>query len=292
MNKNQIILVAFFLFACSGKENASPVPDIKTPPTDGSNSITEKVQGITLSANGSADTYALINSVLGGTGDIIEAPDISHPNFGKHITQVYDKDLDKHVFAFHIHVTPDNDRGTDSDRQRNEIKTYDKSPDSLKATLNETVKYSWKFKVDENFKPSSNFTHLHQIKPVDGNASLPIITLTARYKSSGDLLELIHTGDDGVAITKTSIPLVDLKGNWVEVEEQIKYATKGSYQILIKRLKDNKVLLNKAYTGLDLWRTGTSICRPKWGIYRSLLNPQMLRDETVLFNDFNITEIK
>lgn len=153
------------------------------------------------------------------------------------------------------------------------------------------MKYSWKFKIDENFKPSSNFTHLHQIKPVDGNASLPIITLTARYKATGDVLELIHTGDDDKAVTKVSIPLVDLKGNWIEVEEQLKYATKGTYDILIKRMKDGKVLLNKSYADLDLWRSGTSVCRPKWGIYRSLLNPQMLRDETVLFNDFGIVEI-
>ena len=251
----------------------------------------EQFSGVTLSANGTEDTYVLINKVLGGTGDVVEAPDVSHPAFGKHITQVYDNDLKAYVFAFHIHVTPDNDRGTDSDRQRNEIKTYDKSPDNLKAALNETVKYSWKFKIDEKFKPSSNFTHLHQIKPIDGNASLPIITLTARYKSSGDVLELIHTGDDNKAVTKNSIPLSDFKGNWVTVEEQIKYSGKGTYQILIKRLKDDKVLLNKTYNELDLWRTGTSTCRPKWGIYRSLLNAQMLRDETVLFNDFNITEL-
>lgn len=253
----------------------------------------EQFSGVTLSANGKEDTYSLINSVFGGSGDVIEAPDQSHPNFGKHITQVFDNELQKYVFAFHIHVTPDNDKGNDSDRQRNEIKTYDRSPAHLKATLNETVKYTWKFKLDEGFKTSPDFTHIHQIKPTDGDATLPIITLTARYKASGDVLELIHTGSTDATSKKylASIPLSDFKGNWVEVEEKITYAPNGKHEILIKRIKDGKVLLNKATNDVDMWREGTTTCRPKWGIYRRLLQSQMLRDETVLFNDFNITEL-
>lgn len=289
MNAKYLLVIVCALHACKGSTEVKK-EETTIPPKQEETLPVTAGKGVTLSATGKGDAYALINSVLGGTGDVVEAPDVSHPAFGKHITQVFDTDLNSYVFAFHIHVTPDNDRGTDSDRQRNEIKTYDKSPDSLKATLNETVNYSWKFKLDGGFKPSSNFTHLHQIKPIDGNASLPIITLTARYKSGGDIMQLIHTGDNGQAVTKNTIALADFKGNWVEVNEQVKYATHGNYKISIKRIKDGKVLLDVTYTDLDLWRTGTSSCRPKWGIYRSLLNPQMLRDETVWFNDFNITE--
>lgn len=250
--------------------------------------------GATLSANGTTSTYTLINSVLGGTGDVLETPDCAHAAFGPHITQVYDDILKKQVFAFHIHVTPDNDRcNTSTDRQRNEIKTYDKSPDSLKASLNETVEYRWKFKLDAGFKPSPNFTHLHQIKPIDGDANLPMITLTARYKASGDQMELIHTAGEGKTTSLkyiASIPLADFKGQWVEVTETIIYSHKGKYEIVIKRLSDNKELLAKKISEIDMWRDGTTVCRPKWGIYRSLLSPSYIRDETVLFNDFKITE--
>src|SRR5262249_20752051 len=74
-----------------------------------------------LTADGQSDTYTLINRAFGGTAE--EVPDCSHPDFGPHITQSFDAVLNKYVFDFVIHVTPDNDRCTNFDRQRNEIKT-------------------------------------------------------------------------------------------------------------------------------------------------------------------------
>ena len=106
----------------------------------------------------------MISGVLGGNP--IETPDCGHPDFGPHITQEWDDDLGKHSFVFHIHVTPDDDRCKAFDRQRNEIKTYDKSPEYLKGFLGETVTYRWRFKLDEGFQPSRNFTHIHQLKAV------------------------------------------------------------------------------------------------------------------------------
>ncbi|WP_229719265.1 hypothetical protein [Winogradskyella schleiferi] len=97
------------------------------------------------------------------------------------------------MFRFFAHKTPDNDRCINFDRQRTEIKTYNQSPDNLKAVEAETVEYKWKFKIPSNFQVSSNFTYLHQIKSVDGAfASIPMITLTAR-KASPDRLELRYT---------------------------------------------------------------------------------------------------
>ena len=55
-----------------------------------------------------------------------------------------------------------------NDRQRMEIKTYDKSPDNLVGVTGETVEYRWKFKLDSGFQPSASFTHLHQLKAVGG----------------------------------------------------------------------------------------------------------------------------
>ena len=46
------------------------------------------------------------------------------------------------------------------------------------------------------------------------------------------------------------------------------------------------MLLDYANPSLDLWRIGTTFSRPKWGIYRSLNNRGMLRDEQVRFADF------
>lgn len=254
-----------------------------------------QTKGALLSANGTTDTYLLINSVLGGKGDVLETPDCAHAGASPHIKQVFDADLNKQVFAFTIHVTPDNDKcNGKTDRQRNEIKTYDASPDSLKATLNETVEYRWKFKLDAGFKPSPNFTHLHQIKPTDGDDDLPIITLTARYKAAGDQLEVIHTAGDAANTLKylASVPLSDFKGHWVEAIEKVTYSGTGKYELLVRRISDARELVSIKVDHIDTWRTGTTTCRPKWGIYRSLLSPTFIRDETILFNDFKITEIK
>jgi hypothetical protein len=281
-----ITFSALFFLACA-KKNAS-TDDLKN-----TNNAVKK--GSTLTANQNLNTYSLINSFFGGTGDVLETPDCAHSSFGPHITQVYDQDLKKTVFAFHIHVTPDNDRClAATDRQRNEIKTYSQSPDSLLAKVNQTMTFSWKFKLDAGFKPSPNFTHLHQLKAVDGDDNMPLITLSARFKSNGNTMELIHTAGTGKTTslnTIVSIPLSDFLGNWVEVTEKATFSFNGKYEITIKRLSDHKELLKIATNNIDLWREGTTICRPKWGIYRSLLSSSYLRDETVYFNDFNITKI-
>lgn len=283
-----VICICIFGYACSKSKSAPAEKEILA----GTGTQVSSTDGTTLSANGTTETYQLINSIFGGNGDVVEAPDCSHLGFGKHITQVLDADLKRQVFAFHIHVTPDNDKCEDSDRQRNEIKTYDKSPESLKASKNERVLYKWKFKLDVGFKPSSDFTHIHQLKPIDGDNQLPIITLTARYKAGGDLMQVIHTGETDATSQKyiAQIPLADFRGQWVEVTERATFSFDGKYEIQINRISDGKLLLKQAFTNIEMWRKNTTSCRPKWGIYRRTLQPEALRDETLWFNDFNITE--
>lgn len=245
---------------------------------------------VTLVADGPGNTYELINSILAPNYDVVEVPDCNHESFGDHIDEVFDTDLNKNVFRFYAHVTPDNDRCQKFDRQRTEIKTYDKSPENLKATIGETVEYKWKFKISDDFKPSSNFTHLHQIKSVGGDyASIPMITLTLR-KSTPDRVELRYTPiDDQETIEKVDLDL--FRGKWLEVTERITFRETGSYFIEIKNIETNEVVLSYNNAQLDTWQDGADFARPKWGIYRSLINDQDLQDEAVLFADFSIEEI-
>lgn len=247
--------------------------------------------GVLLRANGPGNTYELIDSVLGGNAE--EVPDCSHPAFGRHIAEVYDSTLRRYVFAFYIHVTPDNDRCEAFDRQRNEIKTYGPSPDSLKGFLGDTLTHAWIFKLDSGFQASPNFTHIHQIKAGDGDDGSPIITLTPR-KGNPDKMQVIHTGSGSATSLGTvlQVPLAPFKGTWVRAEEHIIYQTAGSYSLTIHRLSDDSVLLQYSNTNIDMWRNGTTFVRPKWGIYRSLNTPSALRDEIVLFNDFYIAKGK
>jgi len=247
---------------------------------------------VLLNADGTGNTYELINSVLAPTGgDVVENPECIHPLFGRHIAEVWDADLAQYVFEFYIHVTPDNDRCINFDRQRVEIKTYDSSPAYLKGTTGETVVYKWRFKVPTGFQPSSSFTHIHQVKAVGGDESDPLFVLTAR-KGTPNKLELNYYESSALSSVKfTSVNLSLFENTWAEATEQIKVLNVGgSYSITIKKVSDGTTLLSYSNNNLLTIRADNNFIRPKWGIYRSLLNSQDLRDETLRFNSFSISE--
>ncbi len=56
------------------------------------------------------------------SGFQIEDPDCVHMDFGSHVTQAFDAELDRNVFVFHSHIEEDNDRCQVFDRVRMEIK--------------------------------------------------------------------------------------------------------------------------------------------------------------------------
>lgn len=244
---------------------------------------------VILKANGgNEDAYAHINEALGGTA--CEVPDCIHPV--KHITEQYDAELKEFVFVFQLHAAIDNDRCEKFDRQRTEIKTYGPSPRNLKGEKGDTYIYEWKFKLDSNFLAQPGFTHIHQIKAGDGDDGPPIITLTPRL-GKPDILEIIHTSsvDSTTRGKLTTVPLAPFKGTWVQVTEKLHYETNGTYDITIKRVSDGLVLLKYSSPNIDLWRTGTSFCRPKWGIYRSSKTPAAIIDECIKFADFSVQRV-
>jgi hypothetical protein len=204
------------------------------------------------------------------------------------------------VFAFLLHLTPDNDRGVDSDRQRNEIKTWDKSPAGMIAAKGETHTYRWKFKLPAGFKASTAFSHIHQLKPVakaSGGDEIPVITLTARKKNP-DKLQLIYRAPATTTASPNTylreVDLANFLGEWVHVEETVTYNTPSDYHIVITRLRDDKVLLEYTGATLILWRSDTKLVRPKYGLYRQITANgapiKGLRDETLLYADFELHE--
>ena len=246
-----------------------------------------------LQADGPGETYELINSVLAPGFNVVESPDCSHEIFGRHIDEIFDSELNTNVFRFHIHTTLDNDRCINFDRQRNEIKTYNKSPDSLLAVKDELVEYKWKFKIDEVFQSSSSFTHLHQIKAVGGTEdAMPLITFTAR-KGSPDQFELRYA-EALTQVTLKKVELTPFMGEWLEVTETILFGEidVGEYYVSISKVSDSAVLFEYSNESIRMWKTDAEFLRPKWGIYRSLNDQSSLRDEEVLFADIRIEEIK
>ncbi len=243
-----------------------------------------------LDADGAGNTYELINSVLAPGYDAIEVPDCKHTTFGRHIDEVWDNDLGDFVFRFHMHKIDDDDRCINSDRQRNEIKTYDKSPDTLKGVQGELVEYTWKFKLDAGFQSSPSFTHIHQLKAVGGTeSSMPLITLTTR-KGTPDRLELRYA-ETTSQTTLAQVDLAPFKDTWVEVTETVLYNESGRYSIEISKVSDGTSLFSYTNNSIRMWKTNADFIRPKWGIYRSLNSPTDLRDEIVDFANFSIHEL-
>ena len=242
---------------------------------------------VTLSADGPGNTYSLIES----KGFGVENPDCQHSSFGPHVTEVFDNTLNKYVFVFHSHHLLDNDRCTNEDRTRMEIKGGNGSPADLQHTSGQTAYYRWKFRLDAGFKPSSRFTHIFQIKAIDGDDGAPLITITPRA-GSPEKMQIIHStgsGSGGLG-TVTQVDLAPFKGQWVEA--YVKYKSSegaaGTFEITLKRLSDGATLLSYSNNSLDMWRTDASYNRPKWGVYRG--KDDALRDEEVRFADFCVTE--
>lgn len=296
-----ILLCPLMISACSSDDDNSVNQNQGTeqPNEDPEDTVSKTVF---LAADGVTDTYTLLNQ----HGYYEEVPDLGYnsdkPDCGhdvKHITQSWDSELGKYVFEMHLHVENgivDTDRCKDGmeDRQRNEIKTYSGSPETMYGTRGETHTYGWKFRLDENFLGTSNFTHIHQIKAAGGDDdSMPLITFTPRVSGQ---LQIIHVAPvvwDYTYIGK--LDLSDFLGEWVEVTEVITYEYDADYSLSIVRVSDQKELIN--YTGkLDMWREGADLIRPKYGMYRKVYTDTTqsemldLKDETIKFADFLLVE--
>ena len=252
----------------------------------------------TLSADGEGqvDTYDLIKNFAGPNP--IEAPDlyeINHPG-SPHIFEATDQDVGDHfVFVIHRDDDRDRDRLDVTDRQRNEIKTYDKSDDAVKAYEDEIMIYRWKFKIESGISLTTRFSHFFQLKAVGGDDSMPILTLTGNIQSGDDGFEVRHSPLSSTTdLARTDRDKVE--GRWLTAYVRATFSEEGDLRMIIVDETAKEVVFDIAKQGLDMWR-GTEadhFVRPKWGIYRSLAEKENLRidEEVVRFTDFQIEKVR
>ena len=256
-------------------------------------------------------SYALIQKTFGDRA--IESPGLYRSNhFGvPHIIEAEDDIVGPH-FVFLAHRDEDKDRdGKLKGRQRNEIKAYDKSRKGLKAYKGETLQYRWKFKVDEGFEFSKNFTHFFQIKAKNlkkkknskDSDKFPIITLTAVDKGPhGNKFQLRHSPSldaDGNRLKFKTLIEQDMSrftGQWIEFFVQITFDDNGQLIFQAKNIETGEMLVDFRDDNIDMWRGEhkSDFSRPKWGIYRSLNDKESLRpeEEKARFADFSIRKGK
>ena len=252
----------------------------------------------TLDADGAGvglSAYQLIRE-LGGSGSI-ESPDlyaVNHPSV-EHIYEDSDAIVGNHfVFVIHRDIDIDRDRLDITDRQRNEIKTYDKSEEAVIGYENETFIFSWKFRINPDMEVSTRFSHFFQLKAVGGEDSHPILTISGAERSGEDGIEVRHSplqSDDILERTAWS----SVTGEWLEAYCRVTFADSGGLRLIVKRVSDQAVIFNIDEPDLDLWRgeDASHFVRPKWGIYRSVVDFDNLRadEEDVRFANFSIREV-
>ncbi|WP_163132840.1 heparin lyase I family protein [Agarivorans sp. Alg241-V36] len=265
-----------------------------------SNKPTLNQQGLLVVSSASLDAdgpvqgqtaYQLITQQFGKNA--AESPDLfSGDHQGEtHILEKIDPVYGPY-FRFILHRDLDGNKGKYIDRQRNEIKIYGGSSDRLKGLQNSHFEYSWKFRVSEDMQVTNKFTHIFQLKAVGGEDAMPIITLTGNTRRGEAGLEVRHSPERKTKVLART-DWQAIRGEWLEAKVQAHYSEQGWFSLRLTHLSDGSSIFNFREDGLDMWR-GTEehhFVRPKWGIYRSLveahkLNPQVSVD----FANFSIQQ--
>ena len=322
LQETLIVLFYFFLIALvvtavsacgSSSQSNSPSQSVAVPDSQGGGDPpTEEqeefilVSEVMLSATGAAsasETYALIENVFGEGS--IEAPDLFAGDHTStpHILEETDSVVGPH-FVFLAHRDDDFNKGVQSDRQRNEIKTYDKSDDEVLGFQGQTMQFEWYFYVSSDMSLTSRFSHFFQLKArndsednSNGNDDQPVITLSAVEKdSSGKELQVRHSvGFNSDGSRTSDVYLVranwsDIGDEWVKVFVQATFAEEGEFIMQLTRVRDDATIIDINETNIDMWRgvSDQDFIRPKWGIYRSTAEIDKLRqqEEQVKFADF------
>lgn len=236
-----------------------------------------------------------------------KAGDADHVD-GIHCEVLKDEALNQFVFKFMNHAGPnvtDGDRGKYEDRQRNEMKSRTgEGFHMMNGNWDEWQRLEWKFKIPAGFRPSTSFTHIHQLKAQEGNNGSPLITITPRADSDGSnrRVQVIHTGDTKATTLNRiidNLPLKDFENEWIQVTTVMHYTHNGYFYIKMERISDGKVLVEQAFSDIDMWRKGAIDIRNKFGIYRSfgrdMTGPEDypdngIKDESLFLADFKVYE--
>lgn len=309
-------IMAFGITSCGQKELIEEKKEEVNPEPTPSPGFPES-ESYVLQAHMQADrqlvgkNFTEIHKYMRSYGwDYSEHPNSSdkdHMN-GIHCEVIFDESLNQFVFKFFSHANAevlDGDRGKIEDRQRNEMKSQTTATwYKLNGNWNEWQRLEWKFRIPKGFRPSTSFCHIHQLKAQEGNNGSPLITITPRCNKDGSnrRVQVIHTGDSNSSSKGTiidNLPLSDFEDQWIQVETEMHYTHNGKFHIRMTRLSDNRVLTDKSFTDIDLWRKEAISIRNKFGIYRSFGRKMNsaddrpdngIKDESLQLTDFKVYE--
>lgn len=246
-----------------------------------------------------------------GTDEPVEGPNKRMrslmPDAACHVQNRYDEELGREVFSFQVH-TPDclgcyghksnyNAQGEwewgDTSRQRVELRPSTDTGDDLIAVEGEITRYTWKWRLAEDFPVNERFNHLFQLKAVNSQRKGTIPGYTNSGSENGMPILSFYAVDEKFRLIQADpmqnmmeiacVPMDKVRGRWVSVELEVLHADDGCVKVHMADLKSGEVLMD-ATSHCDTWRRPYQVgvgeldypaCynqynRPKWGIYRKV----------------------
>ena len=176
------------------------------------------------------------------------------------------------ALQFTIYKDDDDSVTKKNDRQRMEMKVFERSPALYKAVKNTNYIYSWWFKLDKDLTASNTFFHIFQIKAVGTNVDdSPLFTFTLTRNDG--LHFRVRRSDHKTEDKFTMAPLPKVLGKWTQAFVEANFingASNGYFRVILKDLAGNELYSNKVFN--DNWWSEASFYRPKWGLYRKKSN--------------------
>src|SRR5207249_897158 len=128
----------------------------------------------------------------------------------------------------------------------------------------ETFDYTTLWRSSATYQGSGSFCHFFQLKGVDGDNGAPLIT--ASIKAGVGTANLQYWSGT-MANSAVARSFTWAQSTWESLQIRVKTANAGDFTGSAQASVNGDGL--SGITGVEMYRTGTTGYRPKWGNYRS-----------------------
>lgn len=170
----------------------------------------------------------------------------------------------------------DGDMSTDrTDRQRAEVKGL-----GARQRMNETYEYGTSWRSDADFRGTTRFTHIFQLKATNGTLGPPMITFSINDGTSSAGLKYCSGGCTSGHTTARGVSWA--RATWQTNVYRIRTST-SSGEVRLSKNGDSL----SGRTGIPVYLSGSTEYRPKWGLYRGVNADSPLNDDYIEHRSVN-----
>jgi hypothetical protein len=181
--------------------------------------------------------------------------------------------------------------GGAADRQRNEVAgMLDPSGQPVQMLLGQTWRITYSMFMPHTLQPTSHFTHIMQMKQPN-TGTTPIMTTSLALSGSRAIIQL-NVDTAGVVIGSAS--LAPLQDHWIQTSIQMTLGPHGAVHWILTDPSlpaGSPAVVDAARSRINVWLAHSPRLWPKFGIYRSCLDPAHLHDTELWIRDFKVYQI-